>query len=457
MNDERKMKRIFIFIILAILLNSCGIYSKYKPETEVPGELYGFTCTDSMSLGRLGWREMFTDPQLQLLIETGLQYNVDLQTAHLKIKEAEASLLSARLAYLPAFSLSPEGAVSSFDRAKATRTYTLPVTASWEVEIFGRLTNTKRGAKAAYAQSREYARAVQTQLIATIANNYYTLLMLDAQREIATATEASWKESVATTRAMKAAGLVTEAGLAQTEATYYQIQTTVLDLNEQINQVENALSLLLADVPRAIPRGRLDEQQLPEYFSVGIPLYMLSDRPDVKSAELALAQAFYTTNAARSAFYPSLTLNGSAGWTNSAGSLLLNPGKLLATAVGSLTAPLFNRGVNRAQLKIAKAQQEEAQLAFTQTLLNAGSEVNNALTQYQTAVEKSDSYALQVEALHKADKSTRLLMQHGNTTYLEVLTAQQTLLNAQLNQVANRFVEIQGLVNLYQALGGGRE
>lgn len=454
------MKKIIISLTTAVLVSSCGIYSKYKPVSEVPDNLYGLpdsTATaDTNSLGNLSWQEVFTDPQLQVLITTGLQNNTDLQTAHLKVKEAEASLLSARLSYLPSFALAPEGSVSSFNHGKATKTYTLPVAASWEIDVFGRLTNTKRRSKAAYLQSKEYARAVQTQLIANIANSYYTLLMLDAQYEITQATEANWKESVGATRAMKKAGMVTEAGLAQTEATYYQIHTTLLDLREQINQVENALSLLLAAPPQRIRRGRLADQQLPESFSLGIPLQLLSNRPDVKSAELSLAQALYTTNTARSAFYPSIVLNGSAGWTNNAGTLLTNPGKLIATAVGSLTAPLFNRGQNIAQLRIAKAQQEEAGLAFTQTLLNAGSEVNDALMQYQTAIEKTTWYAQQVSALETAVKSTRLLMKHGNTTYLEVLTAQQTLLSAQLNQVSNRFTEIQGIINLYRALGGGR-
>lgn len=454
------MKKIIISLTTAVLVSSCGIYSKYKPVSEVPDNLYGLTdstaTADTNSLGNLSWQEVFTDPQLQVLITTGLQNNTDLQTAHLKVKEAEASLLSARLSYLPSFALAPEGSVSSFNHGKATKTYTLPVAASWEIDVFGRLTNTKRRSKAAYLQSKEYARAVQTQLIANIANSYYTLLMLDAQYEITQATEANWKKSVGATRAMKKAGIVTEAGLAQTEATYYQIHTTLLDLREQINQVENALSLLLAAPPQRIRRGRLADQQLPESFSLGIPLQLLSNRPDVKSAELSLAQALYTTNTARSAFYPSIVLNGSAGWTNNAGTLLTNPGKLIATAVGSLTAPLFNRGQNIAQLRIAKAQQEGAGLAFTQTLLNAGSEVNDALMQYQTAIEKTTWYAQQVSALETAVKSTRLLMKHGNTTYLEVLTAQQTLLSAQLNQVSNRFTEIQGIINLYRALGGGR-
>lgn len=458
--EGNTIKRIGIVFTLALLLNSCGIYSTYQPETEVPQNLYGLRDSlsdgDTASLGNLPWRDLFTDPRLQTLIEIGLSNNTDLLTAHLKVKEAEASLMSARLSYLPSFYLAPEGTVSSFKGDQATRTYSLPLTASWEVDIFGGLTNAKRSAKAAYAQSQEYARAVQTQLIASIANSYYTLLMLDAQYEIATKTETNWQESVNATRAMKEAGMVTEAGLAQTEATYYQIHTTLLDLQEQIQQVENALSLLLAEIPQSIRRNRLEEQRLPEKFSVGIPLQMLSNRPDVKSAELALAQAFYTTNAARSAFYPSLTLNGSAGWTNTAGALLVNPGKILVSAIASLTEPLLNRGTNRARLRIAKAQQEEARLHFTQTLLNAGSEVNDALIQYQTANEKTRWYAQQVTALEKAVKSTQLLMQHGTTTYLEVLTARQTLLSAQLNQVANRFAEIQGLVNLYQALGGGK-
>ena len=454
-------KQILLFVAVAFTLSSCGIYSKYKPVSEVPDGLYGSTdesaaqTADTANFGNLAWREVFSDPFLQTLIDSALVRNTDLQTAQLRVKEAEAALMTSKLSYLPSLFLAPEGSISSFDGAKATKTYSLPATASWEIDLFGRLTNAKRGAKAALLQSREYEQAVQTQLVASVANAYYTLLMLDAQYEIATATEKAWKESVAATRAMKAAGMVTEAGLAQTEATYYNICTTVLDLKEQINQTQNSLSLILAEVPHDIQRGKLAGQQLPETFATGIPLQMLSNRPDVRSAELSLAQAFYSTNAARSAFYPSITLGGSAGWTNSAGSMIVNPGKLLASVFGSLTQPLF-KGANIAQLKIAKAQQEEASLAFQQTLLAAGSEVNDALTQVQTARSKSIYFDKQVASLENAARSTRLLMQHGNTTYLEVLTAQQTLLNAQLSQVANRFTEIQGVITLYQALGGGR-
>ena len=253
------------------------------------------------------------------------------------------------------------------------------------------------------------------------------------------------------------AGLANEAAVSQMEATYYSISTSLLDLKEQINQTENSLSLLLAESPRRVERGKLERQTLPDHLAVGIPVQMLSNRPDVRRAEHSLESAFYATNQARSAFYPSIVLGGSAGWTNSAGSMIINPGKFLATAIGSLTQPLFNRGANIAQLKIAKAQQEEAKLSFQQALLNAGSEVNDALVKYQTARDKAGLFEKQIASLEKAYESTSLTMLYGNTTYLEVLTAQQSLLSAQLTQVANRFMEIQGVINLYQALGGGRE
>ena len=454
------MKNNIILLAVATLaLNSCGIYKKYEPVATLPENLYReeIAPADTFSIGNISWRDLFTDPALQSLIERGLANNTDLRIAHLKVQEAEAALMTSRLSYLPSLSLDPQGTTSSFDKAKASWTYNVPVSASWEVDIFGRLTNAKRQAKAALSQSQAYSQAVQTQLIANIANLYYTLLMLDRQYEITTETAVKWQESLRTTQALMAAGMTTEAAVSQTEATCYSIETSVKDLEQTIRETENTLAVLLGETPQDIERGRLEDQSLTPDLAIGIPVQMLSNRPDVRSAEFSLAQAFYTTNAARAAFYPSITLSGSAGWTNSAGSMIINPGKFVASAVASLTQPLFNKGVNIAQLKIAKAQQEEARLSFEQTLLNAGVEVNEALVQYQTAREKSAFYDKQITSLQTAARSTSLLMEHSNnTTYLEVLTAQQTLLNARLSQVANRFTEIQGVITLYQALGGGR-
>lgn len=451
------MKRILIVLILSAGMSSCGIYTSYKqPEMKIDG-LFGESVdtSDTISIAQVAWPDFFSDPYLQVLIEEGLSNNTDMRIARLRVTEAEASLQSARLAFLPSFFLSPQGTISSFDGSKASKSYQLPITASWEIDAFGRLLNAKRRAKAAYEQSEVYQQAVQTQLIAIIANYYYTLLMLDSQLEISEETAHKWKENVQTMRSMKKAGMVNEASVAQTEANYYTVEASLLTLKRQINEVENSLSVLLGDTPKGIGRGRLEDQILPEELSVGIPLQLLSNRPDVRSAELTLTQMFYATNEARSSFYPSITLSGSAGWTNAAGAMITNPGKILLTALGSLTQPLFNKGVNIARLKIAKAQQEEALLSFQQSLLNAGSEVNNALTQCQVARQRIAIDEKQIQSLEVAVKSTQLLMQHGSSTYLEVLTAQQTLLQAQLTHVSDRFDEIQGVINLYHALGGG--
>lgn len=453
------MKKIISVLIIPALLSSCGIYNSYKrPEVQTDGLFREATATeDTTNMGNLPWREIFTDPMLQQLIEKGLQNNTDLRTARLRVKEAEAALLSARLSFLPSLALAPQGTLSSFDGAKATKTYTIPVSASWEVDVFGKLRNAKEQTKAAYEQSKVYQQAVQTQLVSSIANIYYTLLMLDRQLEISIQTSSHWKENVATMRAMKRAGMTTEDAVAQSEANSYNVEASVLTLKRQIKETENTLSALLAEVPHTIERGRLEDWQQPANLTVGVPLQLLANRPDVRSAELSLKQAFYVTNAARSAFYPSLVLAGNAGWTNSAGGFIVNPGKLLLSAVGSLTQPLFAKGTNIARLKIAKAQQEEAMLGFQQSLLNAGNEVNNALVQCQTARGKIELDEKTIASLETAVSSTELKMKHGSTTYLEVLVAQESLLQAQLGKVADQLDEIQGVINLYQALGGGRE
>lgn len=450
------MKKIVI-ICAAAAMTACGIYKPYtRPEVETEG-LYGNVETaDTLTLGHLAWQEVFTDPQLRTYIEQALANNTDMQKAHLQVTETEASLTSARLAYLPSLNFTPQGAISSFDNKNTTKTYSIPVAASWQVDIFNSLTNAKRKAKALHAQSKTYEQAVRSQLIASTANLYYTLLMLDAQYDITARTVENWREGVRAMRALKAAGMGDEASVAQYEGTLNSIEASLHDLAYQRTQVENSFCSLLGEAPHRIERTTLAEQRLPERLIVGVPLQMLTNRPDVRAAEYALMQAYYATAEARSALYPSITLSGSAGWTNSGGMGITNPGKILLSAAGSLVQPIFNARAGRARVKIMKAQQEESRLSFQQTLLNAGAEVNNALAQCQAAKAKADLRVAQVEALERAATATELKMKHGSTTYLEVLTAQTTLLSARLSQVSDRYDEIQGTVNLYQALGGGR-
>ncbi|MEJ8739399.1 efflux transporter outer membrane subunit [Phocaeicola sp. HCN-6420] len=448
-----------IIIILTSTLSSCHIYRAYqRPESvTVSDSLYRqpVASADTASLASLSWKELFTDPLLQQLIETGLANNTDLNIARLKVKEAEALLMTSRLSYLPSISLTPQGTLSSIEGSKPSKTYDLAVSADWEIDLFGKLLNAKRGAQAALEQSEAYRQAVQTQLVATIANSYYTLLMLDRQLAITCSTADTWTESVRTMKALKRAGQATEMAVAQTEASKLSVDASVVSLKRQINEMENSLSTLLGLSPQEIMRSTLEDQEFPDSLSTGVPLQLLSRRPDVRQCEAQLATAYYATNSARSAFYPSITLSGSAGWTNAAGAAISNPGQWLLSAVGSLVQPIFNRGKNIANLKIAKAQQEEALLTFQQSLLDAGAEVNNALVQWQSARERITLDERQTISLRSALRSSELLMQHSSQNYLEVLTARQSLLQAELNVASDRFDEIQGVINLYHALGGG--
>lgn len=452
-------KRIIIVLPALLLFSGCGIYTNYhRPESLPVDSLYRDVpegMQDTSSLADLSWRELFTDSLLVKWIEVGLEKNSDIQTARLLTEEAQASLQASRLAFLPSVSLTPQGSLSSFGGAKPSKTYSLGGTAEWEVDAFGGLRNAKKGSRAALEASRAYEQAVQTQLVATIAETYYSLLALDRKLAITRETARKWGENVRAMKALKRAGERDDAAVAQAEASRLEAESSVLSLERQLHELENSFSTLLGIVPTEIERGRLLELSFPEELSVGVPVQLLGRRPDVRQAEWQLAEAFYATNKARSSFYPQITLSGSAGWTNSSGTGIVNPGDWLLNAVGSLVQPLFNRGRNVANLKIAKAQQQEALVAFRQKLLDAGAEVNNALTQWQTARKSLELDSRKVETLETAVRSTQLLMEHGNTNYLEVLTAQQTLLQAQLTEVSDKYEEIQGVISLYHALGGG--
>lgn len=458
-------KQIIVLMCTTALLSSCHIYKAYDRPADIQATgLYRDSkavndtlVSDTTNFGNLPWREVFTDPQLQQLIEQGLANNADLQIAALKVKEAEAALSGARMAYAPAITLSPQGTISSFDRQKASKTYMASVSAQWEIDLFGKLLNAKRGSKTALLQTEAYRQAVQTQVISGIANMYYTLLMLDQQLAITEETVDIMYRNVETMRAMKEAGNTNGAAVAQSEAAYAQVQATLPEIRHSIFETENALCLLLQESPHTIGRSTLEAQQLPAQFSVGIPVQLLSNRPDVKAAEMALASTYYNANAARAAFYPGLSLTGTAGWTNSAGGMVFNPGKLIASVIGSITQPLFYRGANIARLKMAKAQQEEAKIGFQQALLSAGNEVSNALALYQTTLEKREAREMQVTSAKVAADNTKDLFRLASASYLEVLSAEQAYLSARLAEISDVFENMQSVVTLYRALGGGRE
>ena len=461
-----KKNKIIALASVAVLLNSCGLYNKYeRPDVNTQGLVRDVVAdndtlavTDTASFGNLPWRSVFTDPQLQQHIEYALAHNTNLLNAALNVKMVEAQLISAKLAFVPAFSFTPQGTIASWDGGKASQTYSLPVNASWSIDLFGNLLSLKRSAQMSLLATKDYQLVVKTKLIAGVANSYYTLLMLDKQLEVVNDMERLTKETWETMKFLKDNKVGYRSTSVQSaEANYYSVQAQKADLKRQIREVENSLSLLLGQQAQAISRGKLDEQSLPTNFSTGIALQMLNNRPDVHYAETSLAQCFYNVENARSKFYPSITISGSGAFTNSSGMGIVNPGKWLFSAVGSLVQPIFQNGRLIAGLKVAKAQQEQAYNTWQQAVLSAGSEVSNALVLYNTSEEKSNIEAKQIEVLKKNVEDTKNLMASSGSTYLEVITAQQSLLNVELSKIVDDFNKMQAVVNLYYALGGGRD
>ena len=431
------MKKQIIYMVCATaLLSSCHIYKAYERPDSIDAtgiyrdpvsETDTLASADTTNMGNLPWKEVFRDPKLQALIEEGLANNVDMQAAVLRVEEAKVLLTSARLSFLPSINLAPQGTITKMESSGYVKAYTAPAAASWEVDLFGKLLNASRGQKASYLQSQNSRQAVRSQLIGGIANTYYTLLMLDRQVEITAKTVDIYKENIRVREAMKIAG------------------------------VENSLSVLLAKAPKQIDRGTLEEQVMPEDIMVGVPLQLLENRPDVKIAEMTLASAYYTTNQARAAFYPGLNITATAGWTNGSGIQVANPGQFMFQALASLAQPIFNNGKLVANLKVSKAEEKIAQMNYQQTILEAGKEVSDALHEYDATSKKLVQDRAQIEQLEKAVAYTSALFQSAQSTYLEILSAQQSLLSAQLTEVSDNVQRMQAVVSLYSAIGGGRE
>lgn len=450
-------------LLLLVAFSSCGIYKKYETPVDTPvTKAYADAraqAVDSTSLGNLLWENVFTDPLLAGYINTALTQNTSLRNAMLNVDIARAQLKGARLSYLPSVALAPNGAGASYAGSDISWTYQLPVQLSWEIDIFGKLLNSKRGAQQSFYMSEAYARAARSQIIAAVANTYYGLSATRAQLSLARRTAEVWKQTVSTMEDFKLVGNVTEAAVVQSRAQYYSILATITDLEKAADNINNTLCLLLNRMP-----GDELETAADVNLSLGIdpmqgvPMNQLAWRPDVEAAEHQLAVAYYTTAGARAAFYPGLTINAAGGFTNLLGSFVQNPGDWFYQLAGSLVAPLFARGQNIARLQAAKAQQKQAMNNFEYTLMNAAAEVGDALVVYAKSSEKEGYLAEQVSNLEKAADYSMDLLRYNQpgTTYLDVLTAQSNLLQSQMNAISSRLAQAQAAINLYQALGGGR-
>lgn len=459
------MKRILLFSVAAIIATGCSIYGKYKrPENVVVTDslfradlVEGVEAPDTTTIAYMAWEEIFTDAYLQNLIRLGLDSNVNLQSAILRVEAAKAQLSAAKWAYAPSIAIAPQGGLTSIDGNKASWTYNLGGSASWDVDLFGSLLNAKRGAQASLLQQESYQQAVKSQLIATIANSYYGLLMLDKQLEVSGKSIEIWREQVRTLEARLKVGIVTENAVTQARANLYGLEASHANLEKQLTDSEYSLCTLLGMPPFKIERSSIEEQTLPDNLNVGLPIQLLENRPDVKQAEMALASAYYSTNRARSAFYPNLKLSGSAGWTNSLGQAVSNPGAWLLNALASLSAPIFNHGKLVANLKVSKSEEEVAKLNYKQTILEAGRQVNSNITAIETATAMLEKHTAQCRDLERTVKTAESIYTNSSAgSYLEILTARQSLLSAQLNAISDQYQRLSATVLLYQSLGGGK-
>ncbi|MBQ1588295.1 MAG: efflux transporter outer membrane subunit [Prevotella sp.] len=459
------MKKINIIIIglAAVVFTGCkSLYGKYeRPDVDTEGLFRDpvslrdtLVSNDTTSFGNLPWREVFTDPHLQTIIEKALTNNIDLLNAALNVKMVEEQLKVAKLAFLPSVAVSPQGTISSFDGKAPTKAYTLPVSASWNVDLFGNLLNSKRSVQMQLLATKDYQTVVQVNIISGVANLYYTLLMLDRQLEIMYDMTELTKQTWERMKLLKETRVGYRSTAVQSaEASYLSVQASTVDLKRQIREIENSLTLLMGETAFAIDRGKLEEQQLPSKFSTGVGIQLLNNRADVHAAELTLASCFYDINVARSRFYPNITITGTGAFTNNNG--LVDPGKILLSAVGSLVQPIFQHGQIVAGLKVAKMKYEQAYNTWQNTILKAGNEVSNALVLYNSSEEKSQIEAKQIAVLRQNVQDTKASYGLNNTNYLEVITAQSSLLNAEISKVTDDFNKVQAVVNLYVALGGG--
>ena len=452
----KRINNIFCIGVLCCVVGSCGLYNKYEPNTQIPANVMGadmLYSQDANVPAPLSWRDFFTDPLLRQLIDTALVRNTDLSSARIAVEQSETSLQMSKNAILPSLFFSPSGTIANFN-SNTSKTYNLPLQVNWDMGQFGSYTNKKRAANAVLLQTQAREEAVRANLISAVAQQYCLLQLLDRQAEILALTDSLWGASLEAQKVLWDNGKVYSTAVNQLESSCLNVKTQLVDVKRNIRGVENAICRLLAMPPQPIARNRWGSYVMPQLVSDGISAQMLLYRPDIRLADHAMEEAFYNMQVARSAFYPGISLSGTAGWTNNAGGAVINPGKILLSIVGSLTQPIFARGQLKGNLKIAQLTQQDMRNRYVQTVIDAGNQVNEALADCQAASEKHGYYHRQVEVLHDAYDGTHELMDNGKASYLEVLTAQESLLSAQLSEATNMYDAAQAIIALYIALGG---
>lgn len=447
--------------MILFMVTSCGIYKKYEtPSDNVLTKAYidarQNNAGDTTSFGNLRWEQVFTDTVLVRYINMALENNLTLSDARLNIELAQAQLKGAKMAFFPSVAIAPNGAGASYAGNSFGWSYTIPMSVSWEVDIFGKLLNSKRSARTAVESAEYYAQAVRSQIIAGVANTYYSIASVESQLALSRNTAKLWEQSVQTMQDLYDAGNTTKAAVVQFQANYQSVLASITDLEVSRVKLNNAMSILLGTMPQECPVSADATLSVPDILIPGVPMYYLANRPDVNAAERGLAAAYYTTASARAAFYPGLTITANGGFTNLLGSIIRNPGDWFIQLAASLTAPIFSRGQNIARLKAAKIGQQQAMNKFESTVMSAASEVSEALTVYQKSGERAGYLQKQIDALQLSVEYTTDLLVYSDGTYLEVLTAQQSLLQAQMNLLACQLTRAQSVINLYQSMGGGR-
>lgn len=462
--------KVFAAGLMAFIVSSCIATKSYKKPEIDTGDLYPFEQVelDSTTLAEMPWQEVFKDSQLRRLIEEALQNNLELQSAIQQIHIAEADFYQGKMSMLP--SLSAGGSFSYSERSDnsinfgsgledigipPSEMYSLSLNSSWELDVWGKLTSTKKASFAALLQTEATRRAVQTRLIAQVANAYYGLLALDRQLEITRQTVEYRRQDVQTVRSLKESGIVTGVSVQQSIANRFAAEITLQELKQQITEQEHALSILMGRAPGSIKRSSLSEQSAIDTLATGLPAQLLRNRPDIVAAEHAFRSAFELTNNARAQFYPSFRLTAEGGYQSLQIGDLFQPGSVFYNLVAGLTQPIFNNGQNRAGLKRSKARQEQALLQLRSSIINASAEVSDALSRFKNTRQKLDLNRKQLEALENAVEYSRELLQYGEANYTEVLTAQQNYLSAQLSNVNYKLQQLSAGVDLYRALGGG--